>query len=271
MNLLRSFDDIYDELLTAHFNKSGQSAGTFLQIVYSSVAVVAWGLYRFGNYVAAQIFPDTADSINLERHAKTRGINKLPGETDAELLERYIDDVQYPRAGGNKYDWPRWAREASYTDLSGSTESVKSVLTDENRRGDGTINIVITSDSEALEEVPSTELIAAVGSHLEGLRPLGIWDYQVIGASHADVDIDISISADNFEEVQSEIESQLIAYLKSLLPGQTLTLAMINAIAIDSGATDVIIAAPVTNVTPPSGPLSYGRIWPGVISISEIT
>lgn len=276
MNYTKDFDEIFDDLLTAHLNKSGSGAGLLLRIFYSAVAVIAWGIYKFGTYVANQILPDTSDSQMLEKHAKVRGLSRLSGEIDAELLQRVSDDIQYPVAGGNVYDWPRWAKSVSYVHDEGLstewTETVKEARVHENARGQGTINVPITSDrtESGYEELASLELKAEVVAYFETVRPLGISDVEVYVAARKTTDVTIDITATDFAAVSQEVEDQLIAYMKSLLPGETLSLAMITATAIDAGAEDVSITAPTANVTTDYGPTSYRRIWPGTITIGEI-
>ncbi|MFA5751128.1 MAG: baseplate J/gp47 family protein [Candidatus Paceibacterota bacterium] len=276
MTYLKSFDEIYNDILTAHFNKSGNTPDLLIRIIYSAVAVVAWGCYRFAHYVSRQQFPDTSDSQGLEKHAKTYGINKESGETDDELLGRINDNIQRPDAGGNRFDWPRWAKEVSYTHDAGELtewiETVKDAIVVENSRGGGTVNLVVTSDRPdvGFEEVPTAELLAEIGSYIETKRVLGLWDYLVIGASQLSTDITIDITADDFDACSAEVEAQLNSFIQSMIPGQTLTLSKITSIADDAGATDVSITAPSGNVVPENGPLLYGRIWPGTITIGAL-
>lgn len=276
MNITREYDDLYNELLTAHYNKSGNNAGLLLQIFYSAVAVVAFGVCRFGNWIGQQILPDTAGTAWLEKHAKIRGLTRMENETDAELLGRINDDIQYPSAGGNQYDWPRWAKEVSYVHDEGEatewTETVRDAIAHEKARGPGTVNIAITSDRTEVgyEEIATSELIAAVVAYFETVRPLGIWDVEVYGTTRQTTVVTMDITASDYDAVAEEVETQLIAYMKSLLPGATLSLAMITATAIDAGAEDVSIVAPSANVDPDYGPTSYERIWPGTITIGEL-
>lgn len=276
MNYSKSFDEVLADLLTAHYNKSGNAAGTFLTVVYSAISVIAWGCYYFANYAAQQIHPDTSDSTNLEKHAKTYGLNRIENEKDAELLQRIEDHINYPVAGGNQYDWPRWAKEVSYTHNPGDPtewiETVNDAIIHENQRGGGTINLVITSDrtDTGFEEVPTSSLIDAVEAYVETLRPLGVWDYLVLPAAHRSVVVNLNITAVDFESVSDEIEDQLIAYMKALHPGEQLTLSAIHAIAFDAGASDCDIITPTQNVVPTNGPNSYQRIWPDTITINEV-
>lgn len=41
------------------------------------IAVLSWGLYQYGGYLARQILPDTATDGNLERHSAIHGITRV--------------------------------------------------------------------------------------------------------------------------------------------------------------------------------------------------
>ena len=276
MQVTRSLDSIHNELLTNHFNRRGKSAGTILWVFYSGVAMCAWCLYRVGQYIINQILPTTADSEWIEKHAKIRGFSKTSGETDSELLGRVIDDIQYPRAGGNKYDWPRWAKEVSYTHSPGTEfewiESVNNAIVHENARGGGTVNLIITSDNpnSSPEQQATDDLIDAVEVYVEARRPLGLWDYQVIAADPLEVDVTIAITADDYASLISTIETQITNLLLSKLPGESLPISQIMSIAIECGADDVVVSEPAATVTTSYGPTDYERIFPGTITVNEI-
>jgi uncharacterized phage protein gp47/JayE len=276
MDFNKSVDSIQNDLITAHFNKSGKTPGVVLQTMYSAVAVCVWGLYQYGKYILRQIIPDTADTYWLEAHANVRGISRESEETDADLLNRYSDDIQHPRSGGNAADWARWVKEVSYTHDAGLetewVETVTDVVVAENSRGPGTINLVVVSNrtEEGFEEIPSVELFAAITTHITAQRPLGIWDVVLYAAARDYATINIDITATDFDAVSTAIEQALTDYLKTLLPGQVLTIAAIVAVAYNTGATDVVVNTPAENFAPDNGPSSYGRVWPYSVTVGEI-
>lgn len=275
MQITKDIDTIYDDLLTNHFNRRGVDAGPLLCAFYSGVALCSWCLYRIGQYVSEQILPTSADSEWIEKHAKIRGISKLPYETDSELLARIMDDIQYPRAGGNKYDWPRWAKDVSHTHNPGSSnewiESVSMAITDENARGAGTINLVITSDNpiSSPPEQATSDLIDDVTDYIETKRPLGIWDYMVIGAEPLLVNVLMSVQADDFSAISGTIQTQIENLIKSKLPGEPLYRSQLSSIAIECGADDATVTVPSSTIIPDNGPTSYERLWPGTITVVE--
>jgi uncharacterized phage protein gp47/JayE len=277
MDVSRDFDELLSSIYTAHINKSGKMPGLLLQVFYSAVAICGWGLYKLANYIGKQILPDTSDQSMLELHAKVRGLSLIPNESSADLLARIIDDIQYPHAGGNTFDWVRWAKGTKYVHYEGTyvewTEKVKVAKIHENARGPGSINIIITSDrtESGYEENATGYLVDAVTAYIETQRPLGIWDYAVVSADRLLVDVTIDITADDYAATAMVLVDQIRAYLKALAPGQVLSVSMLHAIAINAGATDAVVLSPVANVTPSYGPTFYQRIWPYNVGVGEIS
>jgi hypothetical protein len=141
-------DTILNEILRDYENQLSdidRSVGTITHIHATALRNALWGIYERIDRVGRQIFPDTADSRFLERHCAIYGITRDSGESDASLLSRLISRLRNPPAGGNKYDWPRWA-EAAYYEHTGWTERCKKAFVDEGARGSGTVNTAIQSD-----------------------------------------------------------------------------------------------------------------------------
>ncbi|WP_337050269.1 baseplate J/gp47 family protein, partial [Serratia fonticola] len=69
-------------------------------------------------------------------------------ESDKSLLARLLELIRRPPAGGNKYDYHRWAM-----DVPGVTAAYVYPL----RRGLGTVDVVITSGND----LPSPATVAA--------------------------------------------------------------------------------------------------------------
>lgn len=70
----------YEELLEqnkanirAKFPDASLLSRSFLTVFAKVVSMATYGLYQFGEWIFRQIFIDTADAENLERHAKNRG------------------------------------------------------------------------------------------------------------------------------------------------------------------------------------------------------
>lgn len=144
MTFQRSIDSLIDEFLLHVENQApdvDRSAGSLTRVFGSGVGSCLWGVYNRLEFLARQISPDSAESARLEHHCDVRGLTRADGETDSALLTRLLSILRQPPAGGNQYDWPRWAKEVTY-----GTETCTKAWLDENARGQGTINVVIASD-----------------------------------------------------------------------------------------------------------------------------
>ncbi len=113
-----SFDELLSTLLTDYRNQAPEedvSEGTLNFLRFACVASAIWGMDKRRERTKFQIWPDTADREELEHHAFLDGIVRSEGETDASLLSRLLETRRAPGRGGNKYDYPIWAKEKSVT------------------------------------------------------------------------------------------------------------------------------------------------------------
>ncbi len=272
MEISKTTDEIYNDLLVAHLNKSGKNAGLLIQIVYTAVAAIAWGIYEKLRWVARQIFPDTSSAEWVEKHAVWRGLT-ITGKTTDEILESISVFEVYPQAGGNYGDWVRWIEGYQYIHDEGEptewTETVTAVYPKENARGGGTINIVILTDrtTAGSEEVATTEILSALGTFIDSKRLLGIWDYELYSAAHLDTSVAIQIEASNYDYVSDALETALPVYMKSIAPGDSMRLTSCESTALLLGATDANVTSPAANVATDNGPDTYERIWPDMITV----
>jgi uncharacterized phage protein gp47/JayE len=150
MNFQKDFDEVFNSILTDYknqFSEADTSQGSLIYIKSACMASALWGLYKYQEYISKQIFPDTADSENLDHHAWVRGITRNPEESDSDLLERLLDYVRRPPAGGNQYDYVKWAQEIA---------NVKAAYCYPLAQGLGTVDVVIVADSSTGSEVPSS-------------------------------------------------------------------------------------------------------------------
>ena len=116
MTFQKEFDVLFAAMLTDwrnQFPEADLSAGSLLYMKSACLASALWGLYKYQDWIARQIFPDTAETPYLEHHAWVRGIARTIGETDATYLARLLEYIRRPPAGGNKYDYVKWALEVN--------------------------------------------------------------------------------------------------------------------------------------------------------------
>lgn len=330
-HLTPKFDQIRDDQLRDISNQlpdADISSDSDNFIRASSVASVADGLYRDQRWIVRQIFADTADTDNLELHARTRGLRRKaattatgnirltgePGtlinagleirrdslswitniegvisdsgkltirasssvsgtagntsgvlsatlvsapygidslviveamtggtaqETDAALLARYLDLIRRPPAGGNKYDYRRWALE-----VDGVTGAFVYPL----RRGLGTVDIAITSDNN----LPSEEIIKATQDYIDDVRPVTASNAHVFSATIKSVDFEVDMALDgiSFDDATTQIKNVITTAVNRLQPGESLIRSQISALILTiPGITDIDIATPPRNVS----------------------
>lgn len=77
----KTYEDLRQEILTDYANQipgADVSAGSDIYVKASALASALWGLYQRQEWIARQIFPTSADSAELERHASLRGLSRNP-------------------------------------------------------------------------------------------------------------------------------------------------------------------------------------------------
>ncbi|EOC3267161.1 baseplate J/gp47 family protein [Salmonella enterica subsp. enterica serovar Montevideo] len=159
-------------------------------------------------------------------------------ETDASLLARLLDIIRRPPAGGNKYDYRRWALECN-----GVTGAYVYPL----RRGLGTVDIAITSAGS----LPSESVRKATQAHIDDVRPVTAKDSLVLAPTQKTVDFDIIVTPDGI--LPDTAEQDVIATVKNAVariePGQPLIKSQIEMlISLITGITDRKIVTPADNV-----------------------
>ena len=148
----RSYDQILAEVLADYENQLpdvDRSQGSLVFINSAMLASAVWGVERFMQFIAENRFPDTGTRETLERWAAIYNISRDAGEDDASLLSKVLLRMQQPEAGGNRYDWPRWAREVVWTHTENGDiwiETIPAAYAYENQRGSGSVDVIITSD-----------------------------------------------------------------------------------------------------------------------------
>jgi uncharacterized phage protein gp47/JayE len=107
----RSLDSIVEELLTAYENYTGKAPSQEVIVRASMFGSALWGLYNQMDAAVKNLFPDTCDVATMEHWAALYGITRMSGESDLQLLNRLLLRLRRPPAGGNRYDYERWAVE----------------------------------------------------------------------------------------------------------------------------------------------------------------
>lgn len=114
----KDFDTLLTDILTDYSNLDSSpdiSAGSMVFINGSVLASMLWGLYRYQDWIAKQHFPDLADTTNLNHHGSLYDITRLGADTDATYLNKILNFLRQPPAGGNANDFENWALDQDET------------------------------------------------------------------------------------------------------------------------------------------------------------
>lgn len=163
-------------------------------------------------------------------------------ESDAELLDRLLELIRRPPAGGNKYDYRRWAME-----VDGVSDAYVYPL----RRGLGTVDIVITSAGG----LPSPQTVDATQAHIDDQRPVTAKHSLVLVPTLSPAGVVVRIAIDTavttLAAATAQIEAALAQYFAALAPGDTAYKSRIEAIV--SGIVGVVdreVVTPGANLVP---------------------
>jgi uncharacterized phage protein gp47/JayE len=158
-NFQKDFDTLFATILTDWQNQypdADMSKGSLIYMKSACLASALWGLYKYQDWIARQIFPDTAETAAMEHHAWVRGLSRNIGETDAELLARLLTYIRRPPAGGNQYDYIKWALEIDYVAKAWCFPLAQ---------GLGTVDVVILADEDTTgSELPSSHALTGTAT-----------------------------------------------------------------------------------------------------------
>lgn len=112
------FDTIMKNVITDYENLDQPPAnvtkGSIPFIIASMIASQSWGLRKYQDFIAHQTVPGPEmDTEFLNKWAGFLGIVRTSTDTDATLLDKILNRMQFPPAGGNKNDYKNWALDQS--------------------------------------------------------------------------------------------------------------------------------------------------------------
>jgi uncharacterized phage protein gp47/JayE len=254
MNFSKEFDELWNEILTDYRNqfegKADTSEGSLVFIKSACLASAVWGLHKHQDYIADQIFPDTADEENLEHHSWVRDITRKVGESVSGLLDRVLDNIRRPPAGGNKYDYVKWAKKIT---------NVKKAYSFPLAQGLGSVDVVIIADAVATgSEIPDQALLDEVKAYIEDVMSVEVRFLRVLPPTVVNQDVTMTVTG---SANLAQITADVTAYINNMTPGQVLYVKQLDSIAIANGADDVDVTVPAETVTPqPTEMLRAGAI-----------
>lgn len=169
-------------------------------------------------------------------------LREVVGGTDAEsdvsLLDRLLELIRRPPAGGNKYDYKNWAL---------SVDGVDAAYVYPLRRGLGTVDIAITSSND----LPSDETVRICQAYIDEVRPVTAVEARVVKPDvvRVDFDIQVRLSSDfSLQDATTAIRAGLASYFNGLIPADDLIVSQCEAIVSDIiGVIDRRIVSPNAN------------------------
>lgn len=181
-------------------------------------------------------------------------------ETDASLLARLLEVIRRPAAGGNKYDYHRWAVE-----VPGVTEAYVYPL----RRGYGTVDVVIVANNS----MPSEETIKATQVHIDDVRPVTAKNTLVLAPEEVitDVSVKVKLSGLSLDEARKQITTAITDYFNRLAPGEIAVLKQIGgSITNIVGVIDYDFIKPTGNIIPVVDKTRVQWIRLGTVTVDKL-
>ena len=192
------------------------------------------------------VFNSPPSGVNADALLNLRGGTNR--ETNAELLARLLFRMQHPPGGGNKYDYENWAL---------SVDGVKTAICLPNRRGLGTVDVLVTSGLT----IPTAAVLAAVQALLDEQRPVACKDVLALAPVEILVNTSslVALNYGTLAELYAEALSAQQSLFAALAPGQALIIAGLNAAMMSlARVRDCRVTEPAANVEP--GDIGWARL-----------
>lgn len=132
--------------------------------------------------------------------------NGYDGETDPELLQRYLEHICTPATSGNKYHYKNWAKE-----VSGCGDAKVYPLWN----GRGTVKVAIININK---RAANAQLVTDVSSYIEEQRPIGAI-VTVVSATEKVIDVSFTATKDpayTDQQRLANVTAALNSYLDSI-------------------------------------------------------
>ena len=238
---------------------------SLLGLLARAVAGAHHELYGYLDWIARQVFPDTADAAELDRWSRIWGVRRLAAthaagtvwraESGAEyetasgvtiadggaLRLRLLFRIQSPPRGGTADDYVMWAR-AVHPDV---TRAWATPLAS----GLGTVTIHFMTDDATGDGVPTTTVVDAVQDDIDARRPVTA-AVTVSAPTAVALDVTIGSLAPDTAAVRAAIQGEIKdLILRESAPGATILISHIReAISAAAGETDHVLTSPGADV-----------------------
>ena len=183
-----------------------------------------------GSFMAAPVGVNTDVVLNDV-------VGATNAESDSSLLERLLNKIRRPAAGGNKYDYKDWALEV---------DGVEQAYVYPLRRGLGTVDIAITADNG----VPSDDTVRRAQEYIDQERPVTAKESKVVkpDVTKVNFNIQVKISGVALNDIKTAIRNALTDYFNGLIPGDDLIVSQCEAVVNNLiGVVDRRFTAPTAN------------------------
>ncbi len=165
-------------------------------------------------------------------------------ETDADLLERYLEAVQEPATSGNSAHYKQWAKEV----LGVGDARVFPLW-----NGAGTVKILlIDPDMQPVE----SSVVTDTAAYIEEVRPIGA-TVTVASATGLNIDVSATVSLESsavLADVQTDFTTALTEYLKKIAFDKTfVSYAVVGSLLLNTDGvvdyTSLLVNSGTSNVT----------------------
>lgn len=182
-------------------------------------------------------------------------------ETDRELLERLLDRIRRPPAGGNQHDYRVWAMEV---------EGVTSAYVYPLRRGFGTVDTVIVAG----DSLASEDTVASVQSHINNMRPVTAKSSLVMSPTikNQDISLSVHLTGITLQQFKTDFEISVRALFNATEPGKGIIKSQIEALASNvAGVIDRQLHEPAANVDAAVNEHAVEWIRLGTLTVDAMT
>jgi uncharacterized phage protein gp47/JayE len=258
-DFLKDFDTLLENILTDDSNLDSApdtTAGSITYIKAACLASMLWGLYRYQDYLAKQIFVDSADTDNLNHHGSVYGITRTAGESDSDYVARILAYLRQPPAGGTKLDYETWSLAvpgvtgAGYTGIL--TVASTKVQTPQDGLSPGNVSVTLMPNDETqIGQTGMFDLVNSVYDYIDDRRPVTANQLTVQQAQPFYTTIDLTVTAATGVTLDTDImEDDITAFVNSLKPGDPCYKSKLQSICIQDGAENCIVNLPYTDILP---------------------
>jgi uncharacterized phage protein gp47/JayE len=256
---LKSFDDLLENILTDYQNLDPApdiTQGSITYIKGACLASMLWGLYKYQDYLANQIFPDVCDTNNLNHHGAVLGIARSADDTDETYRTKILNYLRQPPAGGNKLDYETWAGEtpgvtgAGFTGIVTVASAVVQTPADGLTPGNVAVTLMPTNEA-VIGLTGMQDLVDNCYDYIDARRPVTANQLTVQQATPFYAYIELTVTPPTGQVADLQLMTDdVTAFIANLKPGDPCYKSKLQAICIQDGAENVVVNYPTSDIVP---------------------